>query len=45
MESKTPRIFLDVTKHQGNPSGIYIELLTEEISDPKIIKHPASKNN
>ena len=75
MESKTPRIFLDVTKHQGKPSGIYvrndlreivgrvekegnervvglvfdetynIELLTEEISDPKIIKHPASKNN
>ena len=75
MESKTPRIFLDVTKHQGNPSGIYvrndlreivekvekegterviglvfdetynIELLTEEMSNPKIIKHPASKNN
>ena len=75
MESKTPRIFLDITKHQGKPSGIYvrndlreivekvekegtervvglvfdetynIELLTEEISDPKIIKHPASKNN
>ena len=22
-----------------------IELLTEEMSDPKIIKHPASKNN
>ena len=75
MESKTPRIFLDITKHQGKPSGIYvrndlreivekvekegterviglvfdetynIELLTEEMSDPKIIKHPASKNN
>ena len=75
MESKTPRIFLDVTKHQGKPSGIHvrnnlreiveivdadgkervvglifdetynIELLTEEISNPKIIKHPASKNN
>ena len=73
MESKTPRIFLDVTKSQGKPSGIYVrndlreivervekegkervigivfdetynlELLTEEISDPKIIKHPASK--
>tara|TARA_R110001583_G_scaffold29202_4_gene102682 strand:+ start:164 stop:391 length:228 start_codon:yes stop_codon:yes gene_type:complete len=75
MESKTPRIFLDITKHQGKPSGIYvrndlreivekvekegterviglvfdetynIELLTEEMSNPKIIKHPASKNN
>jgi len=75
MESKTPRIFLDVTKHQGKPSGIYvrndlreiveiveadgkervvglvfdetynIELLTEEMSDTKIIKHPASKND
>ena len=72
MKSKTPRIFLDVTKAQGKPSGIYVrndlreivervekegkervvgvvfdetynlELLTEEISDPKIIKHPAS---
>ena len=72
MEAKTPRIFLDITKSQGKPSGIYVrndlreivervekegkervvgvvfdetynlELLTEEISDPKIIKHPAS---
>ena len=73
MEAKTPRIFLDITKSQGKPSGIYVrndlreivervekegnervvgivfdetynlELITEEISDPKIIKHPASK--
>ena len=72
MEAKTPRIFLDVTKSQGKPSGIYVrndlreivekvekegkervvgivfdetynlELLTEEVSDPKIIQHPAS---
>ena len=72
MESKTQRIFLDITKSRGKPSGIYVrndlreivervekegkervvgivfdetynlELLTEEISDPKIIKHPAS---
>ena len=72
MESGPTRIFLDVTKSQGKPSGIYVrnylreivekvekegkervvgivfnetynlELLTEEISDPKIIKHPAS---
>ena len=73
MEAKTPRIFLDITKSQGKPSGIYVrndlkeivervekegkervvgivfdetynlELLTEEISDPKIIQHPSSK--
>ena len=73
MESKTPRIFLDVTKSQGNPSRIYVrndlreivervekegkervvgivfdetynlELITEDIPDPKIIQHPASK--
>ena len=72
MKSKTPRIFLDITKSQGKPSGIYVrndlreiveqvekegkervvgivfdetynlELLTEEVSDPKIIQHPAS---
>ena len=73
MESGPTRVFLDVTKSQGKPSGIYVrndlreivervekegkervvgivfdetynlELITEEISDPKIIKHPASK--
>ena len=73
MESKTPRIFLDVTKQQGKSSGIYVrndlreivervekegkervvgivfdetynlELITEELPDPKIIQHPASK--
>jgi hypothetical protein len=73
MGAKTPRIFLDVTKAQGKPSGIYVrndlreivekvekegnervvgivfdetynlELLTEELPDPKIIQHPASK--
>ena len=72
MKEGPTRIFLDVTKSQGRPSGIYVrndlreivekvekegkervvgivfnetynlELLTEEISDPKIIKHPAS---
>ena len=72
MKEGPTRIFLDVTKSQGKPSGIYVrndlreivervekegkervvgivfnetynlELLTEEISDPKIIKHPAS---
>ena len=72
MESGPTRIFLDITKSQGKPSGIYVrndlreiiekvekegkervvgivfnetynlELLTEEISDPKIIQHPAS---
>jgi len=72
MESKTPRIFLDITKSQGKPSGIYVrndlreivervekegkervvgivfdetynlELITEDLPDPKIIKHPAS---
>ena len=72
MKSGPTRIFLDVTKAQGKPSGIYVrndlreivekvekegkervvgvvfdetynlELLTEEVSDPKIIQHPAS---
>ena len=72
MKEGPTRIFLDITKTQGKPSGIYVrndlreivekvekegkervigivfnetynlELLTEEISDPKIIKHPAS---
>ena len=73
MKAGQQRIFLDITKREGKPSGIYVrndlreivervekegkervvgivfdetynlELLTEEISDPKIIKHPASK--
>ena len=73
MESKTPRIFLDVTKQQGKSSGIYVrndlreivervkkegkervvgivfdetynlELITEDLPDPKIIQHPSSK--
>ena len=72
MKEGPTRIFLDITKTEGSPSGIYVrndlreivervekegkervvgivfnetynlELLTEEISDPKIIKHPAS---
>ena len=72
MKEGPTRVFLDITKTQGKPSGIYVrndlreivekvekegkervvgivfnetynlELLTEEISDPKIIKHPAS---
>jgi hypothetical protein len=74
MKAGPTRVFLDITKTEGRPSGIYVrndlreivervekegkervvgvvfdetynlELLTEEISDPKIIKHPASKN-
>ena len=73
MEAKEKRVFLDITKSQGKPSGIYVrndlreivervekegkervvgivfdetynlELITEDIPDPKIIKHPASK--
>ena len=73
MKAGPTRVFLDITKIEGKPSGIYVrndlreivervekegeervvgivfdetynlELLTEEISDPKIIKHPASK--
>ena len=73
MKAGPTRVFLDITKTEGRPSGIYVrndlreivervekegkervigvvfdetynlELLTEEISDPKIIKHPASK--
>ena len=73
MKAGPTRVFLDITKTEGKPSGIYVrndlreivervekegkervvgvvfdetynlELLTEEISDPKIIKHPASK--
>ena len=72
MKAGPTRVFLDITKTEGRPSGIYVrndlreivekvekegkervvgivfdetynlELLTEEISDPKIIKHPAS---
>ena len=72
MKEGPTRVFLDITKTEGKPSGIYVrndlreivervekegkervigivfdetynlELLTEEISDPKIIKHPAS---
>ena len=74
MEAKAQRIFLDITKRQGKPSGIYVrndlreivervekegkervvgivfdetynlELITEDLPDPKIIQHPASKN-
>ena len=73
MKEGPTRVFLDITKTEGKPSGIYVrndlreivervekegkervigivfdetynlELLTEEISDPKIIKHPAIK--
>ena len=73
MKEGPTRIFLDVTKSQGKPSGIFVrnnlreivervekkgkervvgivfdetynlELLTEEVSDPKIIQHPASR--
>ena len=72
MEAKTPRIFLDITKTEGKPSGIYVrndlreivervekegkervvgivfdetynlELITEDLPDPKIIQHPSS---
>ena len=72
MESKTPRVFLYITKREGKPSGIYVrndlreivervekegkervvgivfdetynlELITEDLPDPKIIQHPAS---
>ena len=75
MKEGPTRIFLDVTKSQGKPSGIYVrndlreiiekvekegkervvgivfdetynlELQTEEISDPKIIKHTASSSH
>jgi len=31
MESKTPRIFLDITKDEGNPSGIYVRNDLREI--------------
>lgn len=74
MEAKTPRVFLDISKTKGKPSGIYVrndlreivervekegkervvgivfdetynlELLTEEVPDPKIVQHPSSKN-
>ena len=73
MKAGPTRVFLDITKIEGKPSGIYVrndlreivervekegkervvgivfdetynlELLTEDISDPKIIKHPAIK--
>ena len=73
MKEGPTRVFLDITKTEGKPSGIYVrndlreivervekegkervigivfdetynlDLLTEEISAPKIIKHPASK--
>ena len=72
MKAKTQRVFLDITKSTGKPSGIYVrndlreivervekegkervvgivfdetynlELITEDLPDPKIIKHPAS---
>jgi hypothetical protein len=31
MESKTPRIFLDITKEEGKPSGIYVRNDLREI--------------
>jgi|TARA_B110000977_G_scaffold201184_1_gene294631 hypothetical protein len=31
MESKTPRIFLDITKDEGKPSGIYVRNDLREI--------------
>ena len=31
MEAKTPRVFLDITKQQGKPSGIYVRNDLREI--------------